>query len=155
MHVLKYALTDTQKSLKNKNLNRKVSMVVFTYNARCSKKKFNPAYLCFSHRQLSDCFGVFNIPLYGMFTLSATETDGETETDTDIDKQECIPVGCVPHARLLPVSPSMHCSGVYLVRGGAPGPGGGYLLGGVPAGGGGYLPRYCPPPVGRILDTRF
>ena len=68
-----------------------------------------------------------------MFTLSATETDGETETDTDIDKQECIPVGCVPYARLLPVSPSMHCSG------GVPGPRGGtwsrgvYLLGGVPA----------------------
>ena len=43
-------------------------------------------YLYFSHRQLIDCFGVFNITLYGMFTLSATETDAETETDTDIDK---------------------------------------------------------------------
>ena len=59
-------------------------------------------------------------------------------------------------ARLLPVSPSMHCSqGVYLVRGvpgrgGVPGPGGVYLvLGGVPGPGGCtwsrgvYLVRGC------------
>ena len=69
-------------------------------------------------------------------------------------------------ARLLPVCPSMHCSGVYLVLGGylpegVLGPGGMYLvLGGVPARGGtcqgsvpargvylpgGYLPRYFHP----------
>ena len=42
-------------------------------------------------------------------------------------------------ARLLPVSPSMHCSqGMHLVLGGVPGPGWVYL---VP---GGYLPRYSP-----------
>ena len=79
-------------------------------------------------------------------------------------------------AHLLPISPSMHCSGgpggylvwgrvtgpggvpgprgVYLVWGvgvmGAPGPGGVPARGGVP-GLGGYLPRYSPP-VNRMTN---
>ena len=77
-------------------------------------------------------------------------------------------------ARLLPVSPSMHCSGgctcwgcvpgpggctcwgVYLVPGGVPGPGGVYLPGGCTWSGGVYLVGGCTcpgtPPVNRMTD---
>ena len=73
-------------------------------------------------------------------------------------------------ARLLPVSPSMHCSpgdwpkgvylprGVYLAKGGVPAQGRVYLPRGVPAQGV-YLPMWgtCPgnppPTVDRMTDT--
>ena len=75
-------------------------------------------------------------------------------------------------ARLLTVSPSMHCSrrgyllggsatGVWLVPGGA-WSGGVCLVGGVPSPGGGlggvvsqHALRQTPPSVNRILDTRY
>ena len=55
------------------------------------------------------------------------------------NKQECIPVGCVPSATV-----AVCGGGVYLFPGGVPGPRGVYLVpGGVP-GPGGYLPMYSP-----------
>ena len=78
-------------------------------------------------------------------------------------------------ARLVPISPSMHCAGCLPMVGegsaSGPGGGGGLLMcvcvggGGVPASGqggapGGYPSMHwgrppAPPPVNRILDTRF
>ena len=53
-------------------------------------------------------------------------------------------------ARLLPVSPSMHCSqGVYLVLGGVPGPGG-YLVQGVYLVQGGVPGLGCAPAQGGV-----
>ena len=62
-------------------------------------------------------------------------------------------------ARLLPVSPSMHCSpGGCTCPGGVPAQGRVYLPGGVPAQGDvpahkGYLPRYSPPPLWTEWQT--
>ena len=79
-----------------------------------------------------------------------------------IYKQECIPVGCVPPARLPYAGVCFPGGGggcgVYLPgRGGClPGPGGVYLPGpgGVPAWSGGGVPgQVLPPPVDRMTHA--
>ena len=89
-------------------------------------------------------------------------------------KQDCIPVGCIPSARwpYLPACSALGVPGAVggcLVQGGAclvlggclPGPGGGvpaWSRGGLPGPGGRWYPSMywgSPPPVDRILDTRF